>query len=416
MKKTPHRPQPKNRYSILNAVCKYIPACLVSKLARKHGCEKQARTFSPWSHLVSLIYGQMTRALSLNDICDGLQNHPGKLATIRGATAPRRNTLSHANRTRVPAMAKELFWKILDHCQSQSPGFGKRSRYSKLPKRFKCPVHAVDLTAIALIANCMDWAKHRRRKAAAKCHLRLDMQDMLPRFAVVDTAKKSDSKRAWEVCHGIQAGEIVVFDKAYVDFDHLYELASEDITWITRAKGNMVYRVAKKRQQPSAHGKVLRDDEIILKTPKSRTAYPERLRRVVARVIVNDEEKIKVFITNNMKLAASSICDLYKSGWAIEVFFKELKQCLQLCDFVGYNERAVKWQIWVAFITYIILRYLAYLSKWQHSFTRLWTLIRGVLWSRLDLLALLQSYGTAGGCFRALGQPEQAYLPGLRPT
>jgi len=358
----------------------------------------------------------MTRALSLNDICDGLQNHPGKLATIRGATAPRRNTLSHANRTRVPAMAKELFWKILDHCQSQSPGFGKRSRYSKLPKRFKCPVHAVDLTAIALVANCMDWAKHRRRKAAAKCHLRLDMQDMLPRFAVVDTAKKSDSKRAWEVCHGIQAGEIVVFDKAYVDFDHLYELASEDITWITRAKGNMVYRVAKKRQQPSAHGKVLRDDVIILKTPKSRTAYPERLRRVVARVIVNDEEKIKVFITNNMKLAASSICDLYKSGWAIEVFFKELKQCLQLCDFVGYNERAVKWQIWVAFITYIILRYLAYLSKWQHSFTRLWTLIRGVLWSRLDLLALLQSYGTAGGCFRALGQPEQAYLPGLRPT
>ena len=92
-------------------------------------------------------------------------------------------------------------------------------------------------------------------------------------------------------------------------FDHLYELASEDITWITRAKGNMVYRVAKKRQQPSAHGKVLRDDEIILKTPKSRTAYPERLRRVVARVIVNDEEKIMVFITNNMKLAASSICD-----------------------------------------------------------------------------------------------------------
>jgi len=385
-------------------------------LARKHGCEKQARTFSPWSHLVSLIYGQMTRALSLNDICDGLQNHPGKLATIRGATAPRRNTLSHANRTRVPAMAKELFWKILDHCQSQSPGFGKRSRYSKLPKRFKYPVHAVDLTAIALVANCMDWAKHRRRKAAAKCHLRLDMQDMLPRFAVVDTAKKSDSKRAWEVCHGIQAGEIVVFDKAYVDFDHLYELASEDITWITRAKGNMVYRVAKKRQQPSAHGKVLRDDEIILKTPKCRTAYPERLRRVVARVIVNDEEKIKVFITNSMKLAASSICDLYKSGWAIEVLFKELKQCLQLCDFVGYNERAVKWQIWVAFITYIILRYLAYLSKWQHSFTRLWTLIRGVLWSRLDLLALLQSYGTAGGCFRALGQPEQAYLPGLRPT
>jgi len=416
VKKTPHRSQPRSRYSILNAVCKYIPVCLVSKLARQHGCEKQARTFSPWSHLVALIYGQMTRALSLNDICDGLQNHPGKLATIRGATAPRRNTLSHANRTRDPAMAKDLFWKVLEHCQNQSPGFGKRSRYSKLPKRFKCPVHAVDSTTIALVANCMDWAKHRRRKAAAKCHLRLDMQDMLPRFAVVDTAKESDSKRAWEVCHGIKAGEIVVFDKAYVDFDHLYELASEDITWITRAKDNMAYRVARKLQKPCTQGKVLRDDEIILKAPKSRTAYPQRLRRVEARVIVNGEEKVMVFITNNIDLAASSICDLYKSRWAIEVFFKELKQCLQLCDFVGYNEKAVKWQIWTAFITYIILRYLAYLSHWQHSFTRLWTLIRGVLWSRLDLLSLLQSYGTAGGCYRALGQPEQAFLPGLQPT
>ena len=134
-----------------------------------------------------------------------------------------------------------------------------------------------------------------------------------------------------------------------------------------------------------------------------------------ARVIVNGEEKIMVFITNNMELAASSIADLYKSRWAIEVFFKELKQVLQLCDFIGYNERAVKWQIWVAMLTYAILRYLAYLSRWSHSFTRLWTLIRGVLWTRLDLLSLLRSHGTAGGSFRALGQPEQAYLPGMRP-
>jgi hypothetical protein len=122
-----------------------------------------------------------------------------------------------------------------------------------------------------------------------------------------------------------------------------------------------------------------------------------------------------VFITNNMDLAASSICDLYKSRWAIEVFLKELKQCLQLCDFVGYNERAVKWQIWTAFITYIILRYLAYLSHWQHSFTRLWPLIRGILWSRLDLLSLLQSYGTASGYYRALGQPGKLFSRDCNP-
>ena len=415
MKKNRQRSQPKSRFCILNAVCKHIPPCLVSKLARKHGCEQQARAFSPWSHVVALIFGQMTRALSLNDICDALQNYARRLATIRGATAPRRNTFSHANRTRDPAMAEELFWKMLDHCQSQSPGFGGKSRYGKLPARFKRPIHAVDSTTIALVANCMDWAKHRRRKAAAKCHLRLNMQDMLPKFAVVDTAKESDSKRAWEVCYGIKAGEIVVFDKAYVDFDHLYALESEEITWITRAKDNMAYRTMKKRQR-HAKGKILRDDEIILKTPKSREVYPKRLRRIEAQVLVNGEEKIMVFITNNMALAASSIADLYKSRWAIEVFFKELKQCLQLCDFISYNERGVKWQIWVALLTYVILRYLAYLSSWQHSFTRLWTLIRGVLWARLDLISLLRSYGTAGGGYRALGHPEHLYLPGMKPT
>ena len=216
-------------------------------------------------------------------------------------------------------MAEEFFWKVLEHCENQSPGFGRRSRCSKLPTRFQCPIHAVDSTTIALVANSMDWARCRRRKAAAKCHHRLKMQDMLPKFAVVDTAKESDSKRAWEVCHGIKAGEIVVFDKAYVDFDHLYELASEDVTWITRAKDSMSYRVARKRQRPQVQGKVLRDDEIILKTSKSKAAYPQRLRRIEARVLVNGEEKIMVFITNNTAWSPRSVCDLYRRRWDIEV-------------------------------------------------------------------------------------------------
>jgi hypothetical protein len=408
------RSQPKSRFAVLSQICKLIPSQLVSKLAREHGCEQRARTFSPWSHVVTLLYGQLTRALSLNDICDALRNHVGKLSAIRGATAPARNTFSNANRTRDPKMMEALLWKMLDHFHTQSPNFGGRSRYAKLPKRFKRVIHAVDSTTIALVANCIDWAKHRRRKAAAKCHLRLNMQDMLPRFAVVDTAKDSDAKRAWEVCAGIKSGEIVVFDKAYVDFDHLYELTTEEITWITRAKDNMSYRVVKKRQR-KAQGKILEDNEIVLMTRKSKELYPVRLRRIKAKVIVDGKEKIMVFITNNLELAASSICELYRCRWAIEVFFKELKQCLQLCDFIGHNEKAVKWQIWAALLSYVLLRYLAYLSDWKHSFTRIWTMVRGVLWSRYDLLSLLRSYGTANGSFRVLGQPEQAYLPGLTP-
>ena len=88
--------------------------------------------------------------------------------------------------------------------------------------RFKRTINVVDSTTIALIANCMYWAKHRRRKAAAKCHLRLALQSFLPRFAIIDTAKENDAKRAREVCAGLKEGEIVLFDKAYVDFEHLF--------------------------------------------------------------------------------------------------------------------------------------------------------------------------------------------------
>ena len=407
--------QPKNRLAVFSQVCKLIPSHLVSKLARLYGNDLKARTFSPWSHVVSLIFAQMTRALSLNDVCDALRNHSAKLASIRGAVAPPRNTLSHANRTRDPQMMEDLLWRTMDHLRAVSPGFFGHSRYIKLPRKFKRMIHAVDSTTISLVANSIDWAKHRRRKAAAKCHLRLNMQDMLPRFAVVDTAKESDSKRAHEVCLGIQSGEIVVFDKAYIDFDHLCELDCEGITWITRGKDNMRYRVKKKRLR-KPQGKVIRDDEIELVNPKTKESYPQTFRRIEAWVMVDNKEVLMVFITNNMELAASSICELYRCRWSIEVFFKELKQCLQLCDFIGYNENAVKWQIWAALLTYILLRYLAFLSQWHHSFTRIWTMVRGVLWARYDLLALLRSYGTAGGCYRALGQPEYAYLPGLAPT
>ena len=114
-----------------------------------------------------------------------------------------------------------------------------------------------------------------------------------------------------------------------------------------------------------------------------------------------------------MNWAPSSICDLYKSRWAIEVFFKELKQTLQLSDFLGYNETAVKWQIWSALIVHLLLRFIAFQSQWKGSFTRLFTLLRGILWARLDINALLASYGTARASPRLICHAYQAYLTGL---
>lgn len=407
---TSHKPT-RGSFTLLRQLCNLIPNHLVPQLARESQGDSQARTFLPWSHVVSLLYAQLTHALSLNDVCDALRLHSGPLSAIRAATAPSKNALSHANRQRDPQMAERLFGEVLEHLQALHPGFGARRR-PKFAFRFKRLIHVVDSTTIALVARCMDWAKHRRRKAAAKCHLRLNLQTFLPRFALVATAAEHDNRRAHELCAGIAEGEIVIFDKAYLDFAHLAALSQRGVFWVTRAKDNLRCRVVR-RLQKGRHGNILRDDEIQRQRDASRDAYPVAMRRVIALVEVDGEMREMVFLTNNLTWSAQTIADLYRCRWSIEVFFKELKQTLQLADFLGHNARAVRWQIWTALLVYLLLRFCAFLSQWSHSFSRLFTLLRAALWQRLELLDLLKCYGTAGGGGRFLARPEQAYLPGL---
>jgi hypothetical protein len=410
MKNQTQRKPTRGKFSLLRQLCNLIPNHLAPQLARAHAVEEKSRTFHPWSHVVSLIYAQLTHALSLNDVCDALRLHSGPLSAIRGATPPSKNALSHANRERNPKMAEALFWTMSEQLQQLHPGFGARRR-PKFAFRFKRLIHVVDSTTIQLMARCMDWARHRRRKAAAKCHVRLNLQTFLPRFALVDTAGEHDNLRAHELCAGVQAGEIVIFDKAYVDFTHLADLAMREVFWVTRAKDNLHYRVVRRLQ----HGRVdniLRDDLIQLTGP-ARKVYPVELRRVVALIEVDGELREMVFLTNNLTWSAQTIADLYRCRWSIEVFFKELKQTLQLADFLGHNANAVRWQVWTALLVYLLLRFCAFLSQWGHSFTRLFTLLRSALWQKLELRSLLDRYGTAGGGGRFLGTPEAAYLPGL---
>jgi hypothetical protein len=358
-----------------------------------------------------MLYAQLIHAFSLNDICDGLFYHAAKLLMVRHAQPPCRNTLSYANMHRVSNMAEELFWTVLDHLHQISPGFGG-ARYQGMPRRFKRAIHVVDSTTIQLIANCMDWARHRRKKAAAKVHLRLDLQSFLPRFAIVDTAKDSDSKRAWEVCAGIDKGEIVVFDKAYVDYEHLDELSRRGVFWVTRAKDNMQF-IRRKSLLERRKGSVVQDDLILLKNKDSRDKYPGKLRRVLAWVEINGEQVPMTFITNNLEWSPASVADLYKSRWSIEVFFKQIKQTLQLCDFLGHSKNAILWQVWTALLLYVLLRYLAYVSQWPHSFKRIFGLMRSLIWDGLVLKDILKSYGTANAPPKLRVTVEQAYFPGF---
>lgn len=400
------------KFSVLGQLCNLIPPHLVAKLARETGVDSMARSFSAWSHVVSMLYGQLTHAIGLNDVCDALRLHSGPLSALRGATAPSRNNLSHANKRRDAALAEGLFWSMLDHLQKLSPGFATGARAKGFARRFRRVIHVVDSSTIALIASCIDWAQHRRRKAAAKLHVRLDLQSLLPRFVLVESAKAADSIRAAELCAAVKAGEIVIFDRAYVDFVHLDVLNEDGVFWVTRSKESLCFRVIK-RLAKARDRRILGDELVVLKNKNSRANYPNPMRRVKALVVVDGQERAMEFLTNNLHWSAASVVDLYRCRWQIEVFFKQIKQSLQLCDFLGNSANAVRWQLWTALLLYLLMRFLSFQNAWNHSFTRLFTLLRSALWKKVDLWNLLQFCGTAGGHFRYIATPQEAYFPGF---
>ncbi len=397
-----------NNMVVLVQFVKRIPKKLIEKLRNKY--KIQTRSFSATSHVVAMIYAQLSHALSLNDICDSLRLHSGYLSQIRDCTPPSRNGLAHANATRNSAMAEELFWTVFNDLKANYPEFVSKGRhYPGMPWRFKRSIHIVDSTTIQLIAKCMSWAKHREQKAAAKMHLDLDLKSFLPNFAIVNRAKDSDPKMAWGLCSFIRAGEIVIFDKAYVDFAHLWHLNQRGIFWVSRAKDNLCIEVmgqqlSKEEIQQAEHMRenkifmgqqaiVLSDCLIKLTSATTAEKYPDEFRMVKACVLIDGKPYDMEFITNNMTWSPYSVCELYAARWGIEVFFKEIKQTLQLADFLGTSENAIKWQIWTALLTYLLLRFIGWDSEWKESFRRLYTLTKGTLWSRRNLKTLLNFMG-----------------------
>ena len=407
----------KNNMSVLAQISSWIPDRIADNLAKKY--KIQTRSFSPFSHVLAMVYAHLAHSLSLNDLCDDLRNHAGTLSQIRSCTPPSRNGLSHANRTRNADMAEELFWAVYESLTKRHPEFLTSSRnYPGLPQRFrKSTIRAVDSTTISLAANNICWAKHTKQKAAAKMHTALNMRSFLPNYVIVKSAKDSDPKTAWELCADMKSGEVVVFDKAYVDFKHLGKLNSRGVFWETRAKENMVYgvmgqHVSGKRKYRRKKCRIVSDERIELAGAQTKKHYKHPLRLITAKVKVKGKLTEMKFLTNNLDWSPFSVCQLYQCRWGIEVFFKEIKQTLQLADFLGCNENAVRWQIWTALLAYLLLRFIAWHNRWKHHFSRLFTLLRAVLWNFFRLSSVIECCDTPRiRTIRIRGSPDSAYQP-----
>ncbi len=408
----------KTVYTNLDQIVKYIPHSFVEKIAKRY--DISARNFTPFAHVVALLIYQLGRLSSLNSVCDLACAYDNQWRNITHTTIPCRNTFSHANMTRDPRMMADLFWEVRNYLITTNPDFDS-SRGKGFIHRFKRPIYAIDSSTIALVLNCMNWAKHRRQKAAAKLHLTLDVKSLLPHFAIVESAAHHDSKRAPNLIESLKNGDICIADRAYLDFRFLEALDRRGIFFVIREKHNFCLEVIKDLSAPQALDpnstkvQILLDQEI--RPSKSMTAqkYTSRLRRVKAYVEVDNKMRIMTFLTNNFDWSPRTIAELYKARWNIEIFFKEFKQTCQLQDFLGYNENAIKWQVWSALLVHLLLRYIAFLSKWKSSFSRLVALIRSTLWKFVKLIEFLETYGTARRLKNQTRPPPMLYIQDVLP-
>jgi len=218
--------------------------------------------------------------------------------------------------------------------------------------------------------------------------MRLDMGSLLPRFAIVDTARHNENLRAGELRAGLKQDEIVLFDRAYSDFDHHADLVGRGFQCVGRWERGNVCEIIDTME---ARGDILRDELVILNNGLV-------ARRVTAWAGGDGKWREMIFMTNNRRWSAKTVCDLYQVRSQIEVFFKQIKHTLKLADFLGHAANAVRWQVWTALLVYLLLRLLSRTSAWTHGFTRISAIARGALWSRIDLMGFLKSHcGTADG-------------------
>jgi hypothetical protein len=318
---------------------------------------------------------QLAQAKSLREIEEGLACCEGRLRHLGIEEAPARSTLSYANRVRPAALFEQVFYSVLERCQTTAP----RHKF-----RFKHKLLSLDSTVLELCASMFDWARFTRTKGAAKLHLLLDHDGCLPVFAHVTEGAVADVTVAQQLI--LPPGSIVALDRGYIDY-RLFEAWSEQkVGFVTRLKENAWYAATETRT--SASEGTIRCDEVIVFQPliAGRTILG-KYRRI--EVWLEEKQTSLVLLTNLMDLAASTIAEIYKQRWQIELFFKALKQNLRIKTFVGTSANAVHIQIWSALITILLLKYLQFKSRCGWALSHLVALLRWNLFSYRDLWSWL---------------------------
>lgn len=363
--------------SLFSQLLDLFPRNQFQHSVKAHRAERYSKGFTCWEQFVAMLFCQLAQAHSLREICDGLSCCLGKLIHVGVREAPKRSTLSYANKHRPWQLYERVFYQLLEKCRLDLSGALAASRRKF---RFRNKLLSLDASVIDLCVSLFDWAKFRQTKGAVKLHLLLDHEGYLPVFAQITPGEVHEVNVAQQL--HFPAGSIVVVDRGFTDYSLFGRWSEEGVYFVTRQKANAVYEVVEKRKIPRKGG-ILSDEIIRFTGWQAKRDCPHRLRRVTYHHSASD--KTLTFLTNHLHFGPTTIARIYKDRWQIELFFKALKQNLKIKTFVGTSANALKIQIWTALIAMLLLKYLQLRSRLNWALSNLVALLRWNLFTYRDL-------------------------------
>ncbi len=370
--------------TIFSQVLSFLPKASVDRIASEHEADRYCRHFTTYNHLISILYAVFNKCNSIRELASGMLAWEHRINHLGITSFPRRSTLSDANSRR----SEQVFGEIYEFLYSRHRHFLPDSRKKKSSKLF-----IADSTTISLFQEIMRNAGRNpangKRKGGVKVHTLIQSDEDVPCMLRFTSAASHDSPFLSQI--KLPEGSIIVFDKGYNDYTQFQRFSDEKVTWVTRKRKGAVYRITEQRHLTDAQrSQGIRKDRLIILGHRHHDNHPFVKARLIDFIDLESGKRFQ-FITNNTRLAASTIASLYKKRWQIEILFKRFKQNYPLKYFLGDSENAVKIQIWCSLIADLLIKIIKSIAAKRWSFSNLTSLIRIHLMTYIDLFSFLKN-------------------------
>jgi len=358
---------------IFKQILDLVPYSVLRRSISKHKSDKSCSKYFTYDQLVSMMFGQLNKCLSLREIDMGIDQSPEFLSDIGLVQSPAKSTMSDGNAKRDYRVFEDLYYSLCKHYKHQ---LRMRPEYNMIKEIEGKHIKIIDATIMSVCLKLFPWAKYRTAKGGIKAHISLDEASMIPDIVNISEAKVSDRRGVDDFRYGKDT--IIVDDRGYFD-TKLFKIRMDDENhFVTRIKGNILYESIREYDLPDDKDEHILKDEIIRLTGKAAVENGidnMEFRRVV--VYIEEDNRTVELICNNLEWSAATIAELYKRRWLIETFFKLIKQNLHIKTFLGTTPNACKSQIFIALISYLLLELIRRtMCKVKHRFGHFVTLIR----------------------------------------